>query len=124
MFRIILIWVGGLVAACVSASNVYHIGDVDRDGNLTAAGKIRKAQREIEFALPNVVCVRTAPLYDMEADAIYSGPGGWQADVEKWRQYGDDRPYHYLGSPLFFARAGTAFAEAMNKLLDAEARLK
>jgi alpha-galactosidase len=91
---------------------------LDREGNMSAVGKIRKAQREVEFALPDVVCVRTAPLYDREADAIYTGPGGWQADVAKWRQHGDDRPYHYLGSPLFFARAGTVFAEAMVELLD------
>ncbi|MCH7945705.1 MAG: hypothetical protein IIC73_06800 [Armatimonadetes bacterium] len=64
-----------------------------------------------------MTCVRTAPFYDMEADAIFSGPGGWQADVDKWRRFGDDRPYHYLGSPWFFAQVGTAFAEAMKGLI-------
>ena len=35
----------------------------------------------------------------------------------EWRRFGDDRPYHYLGSPWFFAQAGTAFAEAMKGLI-------
>ena len=54
----------------------------------------------------------------MEADAIYNGEGGWQKDVDKWRQFGNDRPYHYLGSPWFFAQTGTGFGEAMVRLLE------
>ena len=65
-----------------------------------------------------VTCVRTALYWDMDADAIFFGPGGWQADVDKWRQFGDDRPYHYLGSPWFFAQVGTAFGEAMLDLIE------
>jgi hypothetical protein len=53
----------------------------------------------------------------MEADGIYYGPGGWQKDVERWRQFGDDRPYHYLGSPWFFAQVGTSFGKAMLEML-------
>ena len=49
----------------------------------------------------------------MDAHAIYNGPGGWSKDVDKWRRFGNDRPYHYLGSPWFFAQAGTGFGEAM-----------
>ncbi|MCH8979499.1 MAG: hypothetical protein IH945_09710 [Armatimonadetes bacterium] len=93
---------------------------VDAKGELTPAGRIRKAQAEVALRpsfVGSVVCVRTAPFWDMEADAIFNGPGGWQADVDKWRQFGDDRPYHYLGSPWFFAQVGTAFAEAMKGLI-------
>ena len=64
-----------------------------------------------------VAVVETAPYWDMDADAIYNGPGGWSKDVDKWRQFGNDRPYHYLGSPWFYAQAGTGFGEAMLKLL-------
>ncbi len=46
------------------------------------------------------------------------GPGSWKKDVDKWRQFGDDRPYHYLGSPWFFAQTGTAFGQAMRLLLE------
>ena len=65
-----------------------------------------------------MICVRTAPYWDMDANAIYNGPAGWQADVGKCRQFGDDRSYHYLGSPWFFAQVGTAFGEAMLRILD------
>ncbi|MCH7904092.1 MAG: hypothetical protein IH944_05935 [Armatimonadetes bacterium] len=94
---------------------------VDREGFFTPAGNIRKAQADVALRAEfngTVTCVRTAPLWDMEADAIYNGPGGWQADVDKWRQFGDDRPYHYLGSPWFFAQVGTAFGEAMLDLIE------
>jgi hypothetical protein len=37
--------------------------------------------------------------------------------VERWRQFGDDRPYHYLGSPWFFAQVGTSFGKAMLEML-------
>ena len=77
---------------------------------------IKKAQAAVpqypEFK-GNVVCVETDKYWDMEAHAIYSGPGGWQKNIDKWRRFGNDRAYHYLGSPWFFAQAGTGFGEAM-----------
>lgn len=81
---------------------------------------IKKAQAAVaelpEFA-GTVSCVATDQYWDMDAHAIYTGPGGWAADVDRWRQFGNDRPYHYYGSPWFFAQAGTGFGEAMLKLL-------
>ena len=81
---------------------------------------IKKAQAAVaeqpEFR-DTVVCVKTDQYWDMEADAIYNGPGGWSKDVDKWRQFGNDRPYHYLGSPWCFAQIGTAFGEAMIELV-------
>lgn len=77
---------------------------------------IKKAQAAVphqpEFK-GNVTCVETDQYWDMEAHAIYSGPGGWQKNIDEWRHFGNDRAYHYLGSPWFFAQAGTAFGEAM-----------
>lgn len=64
-----------------------------------------------------VLSVNTRQYWDMDAHNIYHGPGGWNRDVNKWRQFGNDRPYHYLGSPWFFAQAGTGFGEAMLKLV-------
>lgn len=51
------------------------------------------------------------------AHAIITGPGGWQKDVKKWRQFGNDHGYHYYGSPWTFAQIGTGFGEAMVELL-------
>ncbi|MDP7016137.1 MAG: sialate O-acetylesterase [Pirellulaceae bacterium] len=80
---------------------------------------IMKAQAAVavddEFK-DNAVCINTGQYWDMEAHAIYTGPGGWQKDVAKWRQFGNDRPYHYLGSPWFFAQVGAAFGDAMLEL--------
>ncbi len=103
-----------------------HDGDkkgmypLDAQGQFTAQAVIRKAQWDVahqEDGISGVTCVRTAPFWDMEADGIYYGPGGWQKDVERWRQFGDDRPYHYLGSPWFFAQVGTSFGKAMLEML-------
>ena len=38
-------------------------------------------------------------------------------DVEKWKTFGNDRAYHYLGSPVFFYNTGVAFGDAMLKLM-------
>jgi alpha-galactosidase len=79
-------------------------------------GAIRKAQLEASEN-PDIknstALVRTAPLWDMECDAIYKGPGGWSKNIDKWNQFGSDKTYHYYGSPWFFSQAGTAFAKAM-----------
>ena len=81
---------------------------------------IKKAQAAVaeypEFK-DTVLCVKTDKFWDMEAHAIYTGPGGWSRDVNKWRQFGNDHPYHYYGSPWCFAQIGTAFGEGMIELL-------
>ncbi len=80
---------------------------------------IKKAQAAVaeypEFR-GNVVCVKTDQYWDMDAHRIYTGPGGWSGNIEQWRHFGNDRAYHYYGSPWFFAQVGTAFGEAMLKL--------
>ena len=90
----------------------------DKDGS--PRDFIKKAQIGVpnypEFK-GNVLCVKTDKFWDMEAHAIYTGPGGWSKDVNKWRQFGNDRGYHYYGSPWCFAQIGTAFGEGMIELL-------
>jgi len=64
---------------------------------LTGVGAIRKAQFEASEdpeIKDSVVLVRTAPFWDMEAHAIYTSKGSWQADIEAWQQFGNDRPCH------------------------------
>ena len=90
-----------------------------KDGGLSARDHIKSGQLAMASRAGfkgSVAVVKTAAYWDMEADAIFNGPGGWKADVERWRQFGNDRPYHYLGSPWFFAQAGSGFGEAMVKL--------
>ncbi len=69
-----------------------------------------------------VVCVATDRFWDADAHAIMTGPGGWRADVKKWRRFGNDHGYHYYGSPWTFAQIGTAFGEAMVSLLKQQPR--
>lgn len=90
-------------------------GEMVMSGN----GAIRKAQLEASQHTDikdSTALVRTAPFWDMEADAIFTGPGSWQKDITKWQQFGADRPYHYYGSPWFFSQVGTAFGKAMIEL--------
>ena len=91
-----------------------------RDGGDSARTKIKKGQlamASIPTFRGNVAVVKTDRFWDQDADAIYRGPGSWKKDVNKWHQFGNDRPYHYLGSPWFFAQTGTALGEAMVGLL-------
>ena len=68
----------------------------------------------------NVVTLRTSKYWDMEAQAAFDKY--WSnketRDVEKWKTFGNDRPYHYLGSPVFFYNTGVAFGDAMLKLMN------
>ena len=62
-----------------------------------------------------VVTVHAAKYWDKEAEEAFAKY--WAdpktRDVQKWRWYGNDRPYHYLGSPNFFNDVGIAFGRAM-----------
>ena len=96
-----------------------------RGGGASPRLQIKRAQAAMatypEF-VGTVRAVHTDAFWDMDADRIYRSKGGWSADVAKWRQFGNERPYHYYGSPWFFARAGTAFGETMLELLDHRSR--
>ena len=67
----------------------------------------------------NATVVRTANFWDVEAHDAFKKY--WadkpNRDVEKWKTFGNDRPYHYLGSPKFFLEIGDAFADAMIELM-------
>lgn len=103
----------------------FVIGQMGHDGMKPAKeGSPRDYIKKAQAAVPeyaefkgNVVCVKTDQFWDLEAHAIYTGPGGWSKDVNKWRQFGNDRGYHYYGSPWCFAQIGTAFGKVMIELL-------
>jgi len=103
----------------------FVIGQMGHDGmKPDKEGSPRDWIKKAQAAVPerpefqgNVLCVRTDRYWDMEAHAIYTGPGGWSKDVDRWRRFGNDRPYHYYGSPWFFAQVGTAFGKGMLELL-------
>ena len=100
------------------------IGAMGHDGaNQTGKIKLIADAQAAVAELPEfngrVITVRTAQFWDTEAESAYKKY--WEdepnRDVDKWREFGDDRGYHYFGSPVFFYDAGTAFGNAMLKLL-------
>ena len=103
----------------------FVIGQMGHDGmKLDKEGSPRDTIKKAQAAVPdypdfkgNVLCVKTDKFWDMDAHAIYTGPGGWSKDVDKWRQFGNDHPYHYYGSPWCFAQIGTAFGQGTIELL-------
>ena len=42
----------------------------------------------------------------------------WRKRFEEWKKVGSDRPYHYLGSAIWFNRIGKAFGQAMVELCE------
>ena len=54
-------------------------------------------------------------LADKAAEKLYPE---WRQRFEEWKLVGGDRPYHYLGSAIWFNRMGRAFGEAMVGLLN------
>ncbi len=58
--------------------------------------------------------VRADVLADNAAEELFPN---WQKNSEKWKTVGGDRPYHYLGSAIWFTRIGHAMGEAMLELM-------
>ena len=56
----------------------------------------------------------TAPLVDKAAAELFPT---WKDNFEEWKKVGSDRPYHYLGSGIWYSRIGKAAGEAMVDLL-------
>ncbi|QDU58742.1 sialate O-acetylesterase [Aeoliella mucimassa] len=65
-----------------------------------------------EFA-GNVAVVKTDQYWDADAAEAFKT---WKDDVEAWKHFGNDRPYHYLGSPKIIYEVGQAFGEEMLEL--------
>jgi alpha-galactosidase len=72
------------------------------------------SMNEIEEFRVNVRAIPTDVYWDKKADEAYPN---WRDNFEEWKKIGSDRPYHYLGSTIFFSRVGRAFGGSMLKLL-------
>lgn len=98
----------------------FVIGALGQNGSKPAQGgmlAVRDAQLSMnevpEFA-GNVKAIRTDVLADKQAEKLFPG---WQDHFEEWKKVGSDRPYHYLGSAIWFNRIGKALGESMLELL-------
>lgn len=98
----------------------FVIGLLGQNGSKPPEGamlKIQKAQwamNSIPEFRGNVKAIRTDELVDKVAERIFPS---WQTNREEWQKVGSDRPYHYLGSAIWFTRIGHAMGEAMLELL-------
>jgi len=101
----------------------FIIGALGQNGSTPAQGamlQVREAQMAMngvpEFA-GNVKAIRTDILADKDAERLFPD---WQKHFEEWKKVGSDRPYHYLGSAIWFNRIGSEFGKEMIELLKAQ----
>jgi alpha-galactosidase len=84
-------------------------------GAMLAVQEAQLAMEKVRGFRGNVRAVRTDTLVDKAAEARYPT---WRDNIEEWEKVGSDRPYHYLGSAIWFNRMGNAFADALLDLMD------
>jgi alpha-galactosidase len=98
----------------------FVIGTLGQNGSKPARGAmltVRNAQlamNDVAEFKGNVKTIRTDVLADKEAERVFPG---WRNHFEEWKKVGSDRPYHYLGSVIWFNRIGKGFGEAMLELV-------
>lgn len=97
----------------------FVIGAMGQNGSQPATGPMRTIQQaqlgindDPEFR-GRARAIRTDTLVDTAAEALYPT---WEKDIAQWKRIGGDRPYHYLGSAIWFTRIGHAMGEAMREL--------
>jgi hypothetical protein len=62
----------------------------------------------------NVRAFPTDVLVDKAAEELFPT---WKENFEAWKKVGSDRPYHYLGSAIWYTRIGHGMGDAMLGLL-------
>lgn len=98
----------------------FVIGVMGQNGSKPAQGAmltIQQAQlamNDVPEFKGNVKAIRTDELVDKAAEELYPH---WQERFDEWKLTGGDRPYHYLGSAIWFNRIGRAMGEAMLELM-------
>ncbi len=83
-------------------------------GNCLKVRTAQMAMNDVPEFKGNVKAFRTDVLADKAAWALYPT---WSKNLEQWKKTGSDRPYHYLGSAIWYNRIGKAFGQAMLELL-------
>ncbi len=89
-------------------------GSQPAKGGMVQIAKAQLAMNEVPEFNGNVKAIRTDILADQDAERLFPG---WQDHFEAWKKVGSDRPYHYLGSAIWFNRIGRSMGETMIELL-------
>ncbi len=99
----------------------FVIGALGQNGSSPATGAMlqvanaQMAMNDVPEFKGNVKAIRTDVLADKEAERLFPD---WQNHLDEWKKVGSDRPYHYLGSAIWFNRIGKAFGQAMLELME------
>ena len=89
-------------------------GPNEAKGGGLAVRTAQLAMNDVPEFKGNVKAFRTDLLVDKAAWALYPT---WNKNLEQWKKTGSDRPYHYLGSAIWYNRIGQEFGKAMLELL-------
>lgn len=99
------------------------IAAMGQNGDEPAKGAMQVVQAA-QLAMPRVAgyerdvrAFRTDVLQDAAAAAVFPE---WKERPDAWRDVGSDRPYHYLGSAIWFSRIGFQMADEMLQMTEAK----
>lgn len=89
-------------------------GSKPAQGGMLLVQNAQLSMNDVPEFKGNVRAFRTDELVDKEAERLIVG---WQNHFEEWKKVGSDRPYHYLGSAIWYTRIGHSMGESMLELL-------
>ncbi len=98
-----------VVIACLGTN-----GQNERSGNNKVVQDAQFSMNDVPEFKGNVKAFRTDVLVDKAAAELFPT---WRDNFEEWELVGSDRPYHYLGSAIWYTRIGHGMGEAMLELL-------
>ena len=89
-------------------------GSQPAKGGMLTVSSAQLSMNEIPEFQGNVKAFRTDVLVDKAAEDLFPT---WKENFEAWKLVGSDRPYHYLGSAIWYTRIGRGMGTAMLELL-------
>ena len=89
-------------------------GSKEAKGGMLEVSSAQLSMNEVPEFKGNVKAFRTDVLVDKVAEEMFPT---WKKNFEAWKLVGSDRPYHYLGSAIWYTRIGHGMGESMLELL-------
>ena len=89
-------------------------GSQPAKGGMLAVQSAQLSMNDVADFKGNVSAFRTDVLVDKAAEELYPT---WRDNFEQWKLVGSDRPYHYLGSAIWYTRIGHGMGDEMQNLL-------
>lgn len=89
-------------------------GSKPAKGGMLTVSTAQLSMNDVPEFKGNVKAFRTDVLVDKAAEELFPT---WKDNFEAWKLVGSDRPYHYLGSAIWYTRIGHGMGESMLELL-------